>query len=272
MSGVTQKATIAKAQVFSNSLRNSLMLNLISEWKLDGNANDSWSGGNNGTWYGSEEGTNTSANYRPSDECVSGQCLDFDGVDDLINYGASSALNVNNNFTMGGWVKLQNGLRQPLLGRGTAGSPGSVRIYCFGKDTNNKLFLEYSLDGTLANSVYNLSSTGTIDDNWHYILWTFSSGVSKFYIDGVVSGGYTSSTLTSIFSNSPIAITYVGFSAWNGYFAKGLIDEVSVYNAVIPTSQIEEQYYAGLNKLLANGVITREDYQDRIEGLAITQP
>jgi prepilin-type N-terminal cleavage/methylation domain-containing protein len=72
MSGVTQKATIAKAQVFSNSLRNSLMLNLISEWKLDGNANDSWSGGNNGTWYGSEEGTNTSANYRPSDECVSG--------------------------------------------------------------------------------------------------------------------------------------------------------------------------------------------------------
>jgi prepilin-type N-terminal cleavage/methylation domain-containing protein len=36
MSSTTQKATIAKAQVFSNSLRNSLMNNLISEWKFNG--------------------------------------------------------------------------------------------------------------------------------------------------------------------------------------------------------------------------------------------
>jgi prepilin-type N-terminal cleavage/methylation domain-containing protein len=32
MSGVTQKANIAKAQVFSNSLRNSLMLIIVGEW------------------------------------------------------------------------------------------------------------------------------------------------------------------------------------------------------------------------------------------------
>jgi prepilin-type N-terminal cleavage/methylation domain-containing protein len=55
MSGVTAKATIAKGQVFSNSLRNALMLNLAAEYRLDGNANDSW-GSNNGTWYGSGGG------------------------------------------------------------------------------------------------------------------------------------------------------------------------------------------------------------------------
>jgi len=56
MSGVTNKATIAKGQIFSNSLRNSLMANLVSEWKFDQVNNpstdqtpDSWSGGNNGT-------------------------------------------------------------------------------------------------------------------------------------------------------------------------------------------------------------------------------
>ncbi|MFA5013447.1 MAG: type II secretion system protein, partial [Candidatus Paceibacterota bacterium] len=59
MNSTTQKATIAKAQVFSNSLRNSLMGNLISEWKFDqvnvpaaNQTPDSWSGGNTGTLNG----------------------------------------------------------------------------------------------------------------------------------------------------------------------------------------------------------------------------
>jgi len=35
MNGITNSATVAKAQVFSNSLRNALMMNLVSEWKFD---------------------------------------------------------------------------------------------------------------------------------------------------------------------------------------------------------------------------------------------
>ena len=35
VSGAAQKATIAKAQIFSNSLRNSLMMNMVAEFKLE---------------------------------------------------------------------------------------------------------------------------------------------------------------------------------------------------------------------------------------------
>ena len=52
MVGVSDKARIAKSQAFANSLRNSLLINLVSEWKLnDGSgttASDSWSA-NTGT-------------------------------------------------------------------------------------------------------------------------------------------------------------------------------------------------------------------------------
>jgi hypothetical protein len=49
----------------------------------------------------------------------------------------------------------------------------------------------------------------------------------------------------------------------------GLMDEIRIFNAAMPTSQIKEQYYVGLNKLLANGGITQEEYQNRIGELAM---
>jgi len=36
------KANIAKLKVFEESVANNLAANMVSRWKLDGNANDSW--------------------------------------------------------------------------------------------------------------------------------------------------------------------------------------------------------------------------------------
>jgi hypothetical protein len=47
------------------------------------------------------------------------------------------------------------------------------------------------------------------------------------------------------------------------YFS-GMVDDVRVFNTIIPTSQIQEQYYTGLNKLLNNGGITKEEYLSRV--------
>ena len=48
---------------------------------------------------------------------------------------------------------------------------------------------------------------------------------------------------------------------------KGLIDDVRIYNAAISTSQVRENYLAGLNKLLANNAITKTEYDSRISEL-----
>ncbi|MDD4662200.1 MAG: prepilin-type N-terminal cleavage/methylation domain-containing protein, partial [Candidatus Pacebacteria bacterium] len=49
------KANLAKAQSFSNTVQNELLLNLVSEWSFDNSSNigeDTW-GNNDGTVYGS---------------------------------------------------------------------------------------------------------------------------------------------------------------------------------------------------------------------------
>jgi prepilin-type N-terminal cleavage/methylation domain-containing protein len=84
MSSITSDANIAKGKAFANSLKNSLLMNLVSEWKLDETSGstsyDSWSQ-NNGTVTGATITT----------DCVSGKCLEFDGIDNRISYSISFA-------------------------------------------------------------------------------------------------------------------------------------------------------------------------------------
>jgi len=96
MGGITSSATVAKAQVFSNSLRNALMMNLVAEYKLDGNANDNW-GGRNGTLHG----TTT-----VSSGCPQGTCLSFNGSSDYVNFSDNDAVfNFGSKMTAMIWVK-----------------------------------------------------------------------------------------------------------------------------------------------------------------------
>ena len=57
--------------------------------------------------------------------------------------------------------------------------------------------------------------------------------------------------------------------AWTGtaHFFAGKEDEVRIYNAIMPTSQIKQQYYAGLQQLLVNKEINGGEYDQRIAEL-----
>lgn len=45
------------------------------------------------------------------------------------------------------------------------------------------------------------------------------------------------------------------------------MDDVRIYNVAMSTSQIKEQYYSGLNSLLASGNINKEEYKQRLVNL-----
>jgi hypothetical protein len=260
MNGVTSKANIAKSQVFSNSLRNALMLNLVSEWKLDGNANDSWSGGNNGTWYGAGGGTNTSANYRPSSECVSGQCLNLDGTDDYVNCGngANLSFGTSTDFTIASWFKTTAtyGYVGYVLSKGGQGGNNRYALLI----NNGKL--EAYIQGT-GNTV-SLDSAVSVNNNvFNYGVATFSrSGNLTLYLNGTISG--TPTSIASVGNIDSANSFSIGARGATDTFLNGSIDDVRVFNAAIPVSQIKEQYYAGLNNLLKNKAISIEEYLEKI--------
>ena len=279
MSGVTQKANIAKAQVFSNSLKNSLMINLVSEWKFDlinsPNQNqtpDSW-GGNNGTLGDTAACSFVSPYYCPqivNSDCIYGKCLSFDGTGDSSDYVNTAYYFDNGAKSISAWIKPSSF---------TKDYRGIVSDWWYsttngGEQTNFGLNYDKLYAGVYSEdkgaSVGIVSSLSLNLNTWYLVVFTYNSnGASKIYINGSEAG---SGTLPVDIDNHKKTVLIGHFRAsadasLSRPFA-GLIDEVRIYNAAISSSQIKEQYYAGLNSLLANGNIAKEEYRRRINSIA----
>lgn len=260
MGGVSQKASIAKGQVFSNSLRNSLMLNLVSEYDFNGDSSDSW-GDNEGTW-GGTGGTNLTANYLSSTECVSGQCLDLDGTDDWIDCGNHSNLNDLTRFTLSAWVYMRSRKYIPtVIGKGP--EVANQHIWWGVLNTDN-IWFELG-NGTSYVGQSSASTPFTINQ-WYYIVTTLNNDSKE--IKHYKNGQYVNTNTFAYNLNSGTYDFTIG-RYFNGsgpgsYNFNGKIDEVRVFNDVISASQIKEQYYLGLNKMLNNGNISREEYISKV--------
>ena len=255
MGGMTEKATIAKAQVFSNSLKNSIMLNLVTEYKLDEgtgtNIADTW-GGTTGTWSGSVSGVLTPS-WKTSSECIYGNCLAFDGSDDTITISYVPAVVTAGNYTIAAWFKKTSTVAGGTIiniSNGSANRNGILFHYA------NKIDCGYYNGTTYTTINYDISLNA-----WHYVTCSNNSGVISLYIDGVNTNGVAGSTWLG-------TVNSIGYNNNQGIYFTGLIDDIRIYNTNVPTSQIKEQYYAGLNNLLANNGVTREEYLSRINNIA----
>jgi prepilin-type N-terminal cleavage/methylation domain-containing protein len=261
MSGVTQKANIAKAQVFSNSLRNALLLNLVAEYKLDGSGNDSW-GAHNGTIIG----TTTL-----SSDCVYGTCLSLNGSTYISIPDDDAVFNFGSRMTAMMWVK---GL--PQTGRMIFGQYDTTdqawRLYTGEASPYNQLRLTINSSPTLQKRC--TTNAVVFDNNWHLIGFTYNDSFPNVYIDGQLAS-LTINQYDSFIGmkNSAANLTFgsqLTSGSPNTYF-NGFIDEARIYNTVISASQIKEQYYVGLNSLLINGGISKDEYAKRMVGLIVAQ-
>ncbi|MFA5013095.1 MAG: LamG-like jellyroll fold domain-containing protein [Candidatus Paceibacterota bacterium] len=253
MSSTTQKANIAKSQIFANSLRNSLMGDMVSEWKLDEGAGDTISD----TW-GSNNGTKAGATWEAiTTNCVYGKCLSFDGDADNINFGNKTDFNLaSTSHTISVWFKTSTTTTDHIISRFNGGSPGAGYVIfvssgkvCFSERADGGDFL--ARDSALT---YN-------DNSWHFVTYTvdISLKTGRFCIDGTFLplDTYTGNLIN--YNNN----LYIG-GPQVGYYFTGLIDDIRIYDAAMPAFQINEQYYTGLNKLLANRGVETSEYEQRI--------
>ncbi|MDD4358381.1 MAG: LamG domain-containing protein [Candidatus Pacebacteria bacterium] len=249
------KANIAKLKVFEESVANNLAANMVSRWKLDGNANDAW-GSNNGTWSGATSGDNRSANYRPESECVSGQCLDFDGTDDYIDCGNDNSLNITNKITISAWVKLNKETNYQSIVRKANDGGNQYVLYITSE--------MYPYFNSFDTSWHTYTGTISVEEKaWTHIVVSYNGTKVNFYINSIDAGVFDGSfSLKS--PSSPTAL----FIGGDSYYLNGSIDDVRIYNAALSSSQIKQNYIAGLNSLLSNGNISSEEYNQRIEVLS----
>jgi hypothetical protein len=107
-----------------------------------------------------------------------------------------------------------------------------------------------------------------LDGNWHHFAFVVTdysqTGVnnSRFYIDGVSRSSSSGSS-----SNAPQTRTHfrIGQASNGSYNLNGRVDDIRFYNDAMPAFLVKERYYSGLNKLLAGGNISIEDYNKKFK-------
>jgi hypothetical protein len=205
--------------------------NYVSVLHLSGNANDSTANANNGTWNGTQAGSNT---YYSSGN-IGTYAGYFNGSNDYINLPKALSTSLFNGqaFTVSGWVN-QAVIKQDegLLG------------VCSSQSNNNCLHLAIRNGepyfGFFGDDIGG-GSAGAIN-TWYYLTFVYagSSAENKYlYLNGnLVASGVASGALSTAGAIPQIGTSY----DYTSLLMEGLIEEVNLLNTPLSPSWILTEY------------------------------
>jgi prepilin-type N-terminal cleavage/methylation domain-containing protein len=271
MSGATESARIAKSKAFSGSVRSALLMNRVSEWSFNdgsGSAAADTVGTNNGVLTNFNFSGNS--NWKTGAECVSEKCLSFDGANDYVEAGSDASLTLASGGTIETWInirQLASSWGNVIIMKGDAVSWANLH-YVLLEDTGEDKIVFSVSDGTTYMGSGGPKTPSLAADTWYHIAATWNSTTKCIYLNGKLSQCVSS----TVMPRDTMAGCYVNIGrAYSGsYYFNGTIDDIRVYNSALPVSVIRGQYLAGLDKLLAGGQITKQNYEQRSADLNLS--
>ena len=202
---------------------------LVSEWKFDGNAEDSV--GNN---HGTLNGNPTWAANRFGD---SGKALSLDGVDDYVECRKSESLTITDAITIEAWVNLENNVpvdNARIINRFTGGTPG--RGYALNLRDNRVPVFEVR---TLSGNQRIAGITPIAANGYTCITATFDNAYRRIYINGQLDKELSSNGDRINGGRRNLQLGSAG--GWGRYF-NGSIDEVRIYNHALSPDEVKACY------------------------------
>jgi MSHA biogenesis protein MshQ len=174
--------------------------------------------------------------------------LSATGTSDFITLD-SGVLNGKNDFTVSVWGKTPETSNQTILSGARSGIYNELIMF-FTSSTQFTPFLKNSNAGSVTiNSI--------ADDNWHHLVWTRKGTQNCLYIDKTLQGCKTLSSSTinieSLILGQEQDNLGGGFDPRQSW--DGLLDELLIFDGVIPESQIEDIYDNQIAGLGYNGSI-----------------
>jgi len=238
---------------------------LLAHYKLDNNANDATDNGNDGTVIGA-----TSVDDRFGNP---NSAYQFDGVNDAIRI--SNAFDNKrpgeDEFTMSIWMKADDNKTGCLLSQTTSCSTYSEDYFVlaltyvhnysdiYAQFYNHSPFVSFNDDLVF-------------DDDWHQIIYTYSSGTAKLYLNGELKS-------MNVYNHNPQSFNYSSDVDWviggahinncshNNNFS-GWLDDVRIYGRALTEDEVKELHKLEFDE--AEQPIVNNPIDDEVEELEIT--
>ena len=188
------KASITKLKVFEESIANNLAANMISRWKLDeviGTAvpyttQDAW-GSNTGTLGNGTcaQGSGTCPTFilDSSNQCVSGNCMNFNGSTNYIGVLNNTSFKPTDKITVSAWGNATDWTTMPDTRLVSCSEGGGYNISFSGVASAANIYINGAYR---AREFYNTA----ISPGWHLFTFTYDNRYLKVYFDGVYKNQY----------------------------------------------------------------------------------
>lgn len=183
--------------------------------------------------------------------------IEFDGVNDYIDFGDIHNYQQATQFSYSFWIKADNFAATRFL-ISTMDATAPVTGWRIGIDTAGKITTQSRTSGSSLGFVtFNTVLTAA---TWYHIAWTWSGGSNqnsqKLYVNGVLDSLVVpSAALTGTGFATAVSLE-VGRSLSAFYFS-GNMDELSIYNKNLSLAEVQEIYNLGnpldLNALTTSG-------------------
>ena len=151
----------------------------------------------------------------------------FDGVNDVVNCGTGSSLQITGNLTIEAWIKINTSTKLMIYLSKWANSHNAYKM---GILSGGNVYLDVSGVGTT--DEYRTSATALSIGEWHHVVGTYVSGASPelhIYIDGKLDDGSLTGTVPSSLYSSTEPLRIGGDSGIdNSRCFYGSVDEIRI--------------------------------------------
>ena len=151
-------------------------------------------------------------------------CLSFDGVDDYVNCGNATSLDVDT-LTASSWIKTTGTGYKMWIARGGG-------QYWLSHDTSRLHFCITTSTGR--KDLY--TTINYYDNKWHHVVNTYDGAYMKMYMDGVEINSFAKTGTISGLTDLLIG----RYSS--SYQFTGSVDDVRIYNRALTATEIKASY------------------------------
>jgi len=191
------------------------------------------------------DGTISGAAWQSEDQCISGKCLKFDGINDLISMGGSTNLLRNTTkTTLSVWIKTN-----------AIGALQNAIDISSGTSSSSRAEIQITTTGAIAvggragdaDSFQTVTTTTVLSTNrWYFLsaVINYDTDVIEIYFDGILqpTTGTVSFTAISTSNTSPLYVDIGRNANQNVNFLNGFIDGPKIYDYARTAAQIKADY------------------------------